>query len=318
MDKIKKIKELIAQDFRVNGDRIVEIYREKFVYLEDSKGEGSVRSIDYPIDVWEEQEAERIEMLKAESGNSDIENFFRVNGVLHQYDDNKYKSTYPFGTTIIYGGKPNPGSTWNSEIYIMSCSTQRHQTNNWINKDGFTIKTQFTISKRTDSLIEASSKNGVPTFRQCHGWHKIGDYAKHHSYDQWSKDVDKAYKIFMKFFDKIFTDSPVQVSKKGVMFQKDATDTKDDHYGGKGKPNKFVTTIVQDLSDSGGWMQFSVVINQMEIVDKVKNKYRNMDHGLQVVPEFTGKKTKDEVRTEAELMFKDVLHRSGALAPFKY
>lgn len=300
LEKIAKVKELQAAGYKFERQYdIVEVYRDKWVYLR-SKKEDNVRSIDSIVYEWSKKEHLRIQTEKANSGNGDIVKYFQLHGVMS--DKPKKLETGLYSASIMYDGRGTTHSIWNSEIDMMSISVNRNDKNNRINRYGFTFETSISISKRTDTLIDANIVDGVPVMRQCHGWYDKHHLkaVKHYEQSSWAKDMEDALTVFLKEVDKQYSDVEIGVSKSGVMYQ-------------VGK--NYVTDINILIQEEYGWHRYEVAVEQMEITN---GKYRNMSLTLSALPVCISVISKAELMTRLEAEFRKKVIEAKANFTFKY
>jgi len=280
---------------------IKDICHDKWAYVVNEKGEDNMRRVESIIFEHEEKLEKLKELERAKLGNSHIEQYFKLYGVMNYKGDKDTYNSHKFFSQVLYDCEPTPNDFigWNADVHTMYVSVSEGNGNGHYKKPGFVNLFNISIRKEVDDLIEAGiTKSGVPTMRQCHGryknCHKI--WKTKYTIEEWRKDLSDALDIFIKEVSKLYDKKkPILIDKYGYMFQ-------------EGK--KYLTRI---FYDNNACLQ----LQQMEIF--APGKYREA-HGLGVgkIPKFTKETNYDHVLGELIEHYSSLMKLTEADKEFRF
>lgn len=303
MTNLEKLEQAKKAGFEYRGEKIIETYRDNWVYLEDSKGNNSVELIEWVVSEWDEHLALLKEQEEAKNGNSIVSKYFKRYGVL---GSEIKKSGDSLSATIIYDGFPTPGNTWNTTLLMMGVASHVSDRNNYVKKAGKVNQYSFTFHKREDDLIDATMKNNKPHIRSCHGWNTEPHEksTKHYTKEMWETDKERVFKDFLNRINRIITDKPIQIAKSGVtqLMYQDGSD--------------FLFKFFPYEQPEYGWHYFKVEVTTFEIFQP--GKYRNESMGISKIPKFTNVTSKADFIESIKKAYLDMEERCGANLEFKY
>lgn len=243
----------------------------------------------------EKLEKER-ELARAQIGDSFIERYFKLYGVLN----NTGKHDRAFHSEIMYDGRPTLDNWigWNSEIDTMHVSVAESNGNYHYKKPGFVKLHDISILKCTETSIEAGMSEGKPTMRHCHGWYNDlhEEWRTKYTTEEWRRDLSDALDLYIRNVSELFDrDKPIMTDKHGYMFQ-------------EGKD--YLTRIHYDNIGT-------LRLQQMEVFQP--GKYREaFGLGVGKLPKFTKEVTFDHVKNELVGHYVDLMRRTAADREFRF
>lgn len=193
-DKHNKILEIKNTGFKYQGKEIIEIVKDKWVFLQKGS-ETDIQNIDFVVCDWLEKEEKRIEREEAKNGNSVIDKYFKKYGVMSKKEKPKDGSLY--NQTVYFDGKstPNDFIGWNADLFMYRLGVY-NSSNSY---GSYPSCVKFYADKKIEDLMEAKIKNDEPNLRHCHDWytnpHKKSE--NHYKYENWIQDIETAKTIFI-------------------------------------------------------------------------------------------------------------------------
>ena len=295
-DKVLKLKE---NGYVFNKEwRIKDVCYLKWAYVINSKGEDDMRMVAAIIAENEIRIEKKRQKDIGNSGNSYIEQYFRLYGVMNKKEINN-NSNY-FHSEILYDCKSTPDDFigWNANIYFMHVVVNNSDYNTSYKRPGFVKLFTLSIYNKEETSVEAGLENEIPTMRDCHNryvdCHK--NYTTKYTTEEWKKDLYDALNIFIENIKILYDiNKIIHIDKNGYMFQ-------------DGK--NYLTRIFYDSSGT-------VEVHQMEIFEPGKYRER-FSLGVGKIPTFTKEINFVNVVEEITANYNSLMNKSGADKDFKY
>lgn len=200
-DKHNKILQIKDTGFKYQGKEIIEIVKDKWVFLQKGS-ETDIQNIDFVVCDWLEKEEKRIEREEAKSGNSVVDKYFKKHGVMSKKEKPKDGSLY--NQIVYFDGKstPNDFIGWNADLLMYRLRVYKSSESSYSDRP---TSIQISADMDTEDLMEAKMKGDEPNLRHCHDWH-TNPHKKsenHYKYENWLQDIEQAKKIFIDEVKKI-------------------------------------------------------------------------------------------------------------------
>lgn len=214
-DKQKRILDIQKKGFKYHGKEIVEIIKDKWVFLKDNS-DTDIENIDYVILEWARAEELRIEKEQAESGNTVIDKYFKKYGVLSKKEKPKDGALY--NQQVYFNGEATPGDTWNTDLHMYRLGVFKSYESPHSNAASYI---EFYADMKVQDLMDAKMKDDEPTIRHCHNWY-TNPHTKavnHYKHENWLEDIEAAKSLFIMHVNLLLKDyKTFQYSEKKNIF----------------------------------------------------------------------------------------------------
>lgn len=297
--KQERILEIQKKGFKYKGKEIVEIIKDKWVFLQKDS-ETDIQDIDFVIWDWAEKEEKQIEKEEANAGNSVAERYFRKHGVMSKKENPKDNTLH--NQIVYFDGKPvtNNWIGWNMELFMYRLGVYKSVDRHYSNSASYV---KFYADVKIEDCMEAKMKGDEPTIRHSHDWytnpHK--NTTNHYKHENWLEDIETAKSAFIKEVSDFIKDYEVfkYNSKKNILCI----------------PEQFVFWFYEEVDHNGD----DTCFYKSSIYSK--NKYKGMGYRnttCTVPAKFDKTMTKEEVLQMAIKSCEEKFEKYNFRKEFKY